>query len=144
MAKAHNFPYQYGFVEGRKIPYPIVNVTLDTVRGRRQYAFIMDSGADQCTMPQYMMLLMDVDKTKLTESQSRGIGKDLTKTREGPITIEFCGKKISLRCSFTDNNKTPLLLGKSGIFELFNISFDNDKGATIFEERITTRGTSKR
>lgn len=43
--------------------------------------------------------------------------------------------KYALRISLSINNKTPLLLGKENIFDSFNVSFDNDKEQTIFEER---------
>lgn len=44
------FPYQYGFVDNRKIPYPTVTVQLETIRGKRNYSFIMDTGADTLTL----------------------------------------------------------------------------------------------
>ncbi len=129
------FPYQYGFYDNRKVQYPIVTVQLITVRGIRNYSFIMDTGADTLTLPKYMMSLLKIDKKQLKESASQGIGKELVKTWEGIIPIIFCNKKLNVYCSFTGNNKTPLLLGKESIFDSFNIIFNNDKQQTIFEER---------
>lgn len=130
-----NFPYQYGYIDNRKIPYPLVPVELNTIRGSRSYAFIMDTGADDSTLPHYMMQLLDVDKKSLKQSTAQGVGKILVKTWEGEITITFCSQTFSLPCSFTDNDKTPLLLGKEGIFDRFNLIFDNDKQMTVFEKR---------
>lgn len=112
-----SFPYQYGFIDNRKIPYPIVPVILETIRGKRTYSFIMDTGADTTTLPKYMMTLLNVDPSKLKESLSQGIGETLVKTWEGKISITFCDKNFSITCSFTDNDRTPLLLGKEGIFD---------------------------
>lgn len=96
----------------------------------------MDTGADNLTLPYYMITLLGVKKDSLTASESQGIGKELVKTWESKIFINFCGKKFEVHCSFTDNNKTPLLLGKEDIFDQFNIVFDNNSKQTIFEERV--------
>src|SRR3989338_6894619 len=133
------FPYQYGFVDNRKIPYPIVIAQLDTIRGKRSYSFIMDTGADNLTLPKFMIELLWVEKKTLRLSKSQGIGKKLIKTWEGSISITFCRKRFSILCSFTDNDKTPFLLGKEGIFDNFNIIFNNNKEVTIFEERKHTK-----
>jgi len=128
------FPYQYGFIDNRKIPYPIVPILLDTTRGKRSFLFIMDTGADTLTLPKYMIYLLGIDKKQLRESKSQGIGKELVRTWEGKISITFCKKTFFINCSFTDNDKTPFLLGKEEIFDKFNIIFDNEKQITIFEE----------
>jgi|SRR3989344_7025830 len=129
------FPYQFRLIDNHKIPYPVVTIFLQTIRGKRGYSFIMDTGADNLTLPIYMITLLGIKKGSLVESESQGIGKELVKTWEGKIPINFCGKQFIIHCSFTDNNKTPLLLGKENIFDKFNIIFDNDKEMTIFEER---------
>lgn len=129
------FSYQFRFIDNRKIPNPKVQVAIDTVRGKRTFSFIMDTGADELTFPHYMMKLLDVNKRKLKESAAQGVGKTLVKTWEGKITITFCSQTFSLPCSFTDNDRIPLLLGKEGIFDRFNVIFDNDKQMTVFEKR---------
>lgn len=129
------FPYQYGFIDNRKIPYPIVKVHLQTVRGLRAYLFIMDTGADDLTMPKYMITLLGLKKKDLKESESQGISKKPVKTWEGTIDITFCEKTFPVHCSFTNNNKTPFLLGKEDIFDKFNITFDNDNDLTVFEKK---------
>ena len=129
------FPYQFRLAENHRIPYPIVTIFLETVRGHREFSFIMDTGADNLTLPYYMITLLGVKKQSLIESESQGIGKELVKTWEGNIPIIFFNRKFNIHCSFTNNDKTPLLLGKEGIFDFFNVTFNNDKQETIFEER---------
>lgn len=129
------FPYQYGFIDNRKIPYPTVEVLLDTIRGRRLFSFIMDTGADNLTLPYYMINLLGMKEKALTVSQSQGIGKKLVRTWEGEIRIHLCNMVFPVRCSFTDNDKTPFLLGKEGIFDRFNLVFDNENHVTVFETR---------
>ena len=129
------FPYQFRLVDNHKIPYPIVTIFLETIRGRRGFSFIMDTGADNLTLPYYMITLLGIKKESLIKSESQGIGKELVETWEGKIIIDFCVRKFAIHCSFTDNNKTPFLLGKENIFDHFNVFFDNDKQQTIFHER---------
>jgi hypothetical protein len=129
------FPYQYVFLGKKRVPYPMVTITLQTIQGAKDYLFVMDTGADMMVMPKYMMYLMDIDKSTLKKSYAHGITGKETKTFEAMIPITFCGESFSLRCAFTDNNKTPLLLGKEGIFDRFTLLFDNENGMTIFEKR---------
>lgn len=129
------FPYQYGLIDNRKIPYPIVPILLRTVRGIRQFSFIMDTGADMLTLPHYMVKLLGLNKASLIPSISQGIGKSLVKTWEGNIIIGLCKRELHTACSFTDNDTTPFLLGKIGIFDQFTVIFDNDNHRTVFQER---------
>jgi len=130
------FPYQYGFINKRRIPYPIVPIAIPTVLGDRSYAFIMDTGSDSMTLPRYMIQLLGLHQTKLRESTAQGVGETLVKTYETVIDISFCKQVFSVPCSFADNDRTPFLLGKDGIFKRFNITFDNDRQRTIFENRL--------
>lgn len=128
------FPYQYGFIDNRKIPYPIATVFLKTVRGRRAFLFIVDTGADNVTLPYYMMSLLGIKKESLSPNKSQGISKELVNTWEGTIPIELCDMQLNVHCAFTDNNKTPFLLGKEDIFSTFNVLFDNKNQQTVFEK----------
>jgi hypothetical protein len=101
----------------------------------------MDTGADTLTLPKHMISLLGINKNSLTQSLSQGIGKKLVKTWEGKILIEFCERNFPVRCSFTDNNKTPFLLGKEDVFDKFNVIFNNEEQLTIFKEIMQT--TSK-
>ncbi len=129
------FPYQYGFVDDRKIPYPIVPVQFHTIRGLRAYSFIMDTGADTLTLPNYMMTLLGIKRPSLRRSLMQGIGANLVSIWEGTIPITFCQKTFLVHCSFTEHDTTPFLLGKEGIFKRFSVTFDNDQKMTIFQER---------
>lgn len=129
------FPYQYGFIDNRKIPYPVVPVQLSTIRGLRTYSFIMDTGADTMTLPHYMITLLGIQKNTLAKGVMQGIGSNRVAVWETTIEIFFCKKTLALRCSFTDNDTTPFLLGKEGIFDRYTVTFDNDRNMTVFEEK---------
>lgn len=136
-----HFPYQYGFVDNRKIPYPIVPVTLGTIRGPRMYSFIMDTGADTMTLPRYMITLLGIKQSALTKSTMQGIGASQVNTWEAIVPIAFCKQNFSIPCSFTEHDKVPFLLGKEEIFNRFTIVFDNDQQRTTFQEKPVTSKT---
>lgn len=129
------FPYQYGLIDGRKIAYPIVIVFLETIRGRRAYSFIMDTGSDHLTLPHHMINLLGVSKKDLVSGRAQGVGKTLVQTKEGKIPITFCRQTFTVHVSFTDHDKTPFLLGRDDIFDRFNVIFDNDNQVAVFENR---------
>lgn len=129
------FPYQYGFIDNRKIPYPIIPITLNTIRGKRPYAFIMDTGADDSTLPYIMIQLLGIKERTLKKSAAQGIGKELVTTWGGNVTIMFGNETFDIPCSFVDHDNVPFLLGKTGIFDRFNILFDNNQQMTVFEKR---------
>ena len=129
------FPYQYGLLDHKKIPYPIVYVYLFTILGKRRYSFIFDTGADYMMLPKYMATVLGIDLKSLKKSQARGINKTKVTIWEGTIPVAFCGLTFDVHVSFTNNNKTPLLLGKQDIFDRFNILFDNDHQEIIISSR---------
>lgn len=71
-------------------------------------------------------------------NKSQGIGKELVRIWESEIKIYFGEDTLQVKCSFTDNDNTPFLLGKDGIFQKYNIKFDNDANETVFEQRLTS------
>lgn len=127
------FPYQYEQVGNLTIPYPLVPITLTTIRGPRNYLFLVDTGADILTLPNHMIYLLGIKRQSLKQNWSQGIGNKLVKTWGSHINIVFCNKNHLLPCIFTDNDHTPMLLGKSGIFDKYNIAFDNKNHQTIFD-----------
>jgi len=128
------FPYQYELIEGKKIPYPIVIGQLQTIRGPRDYSFILDTGADTTTFPHFMIHLLGLKEKNLKQSVSQGIGRQLVKVWEGKTTILIDSTRLAVTCNFTDNDQTPFLLGKIDVFDRFNIYFNNDKQQVEFHE----------
>ena len=98
----------------------------------------MDTGADTLTMPHYMMYRLGLAESKLKLNKSQGIGKELIKVWESEISIHLGQNNFVVNCSFTDNDNTPFLLGKDGIFQRYNLKFDSDNQQTVFEKRLTS------
>lgn len=120
------FPYRFALLEGGLVPYPIVPIYITTALfGIRRYDFIVDTGADLTTMSHFMISRIGLNKDNLFSSYAQGIGEKHIKIWEGNIKIEFCQKVFTIRCSFTDNDTTPLLLGKTDLFDKFEFYFKN-------------------
>lgn len=82
-----------------------------------------------------MATVLGIDLKSLKKSQARGINKTKVAIWEGAIPVAFCGLTFDVHVSFTDNNKTPLLLGKQDIFDRFNILFNNDNQEITISSR---------
>jgi hypothetical protein len=50
------------------------------------------------------------------------------------IAINFNNKKMVIPCVFNPNEEVPILLGRAGIIDKFNITLDGKNKAIIFEE----------
>lgn len=125
------FPYQKTLIDGHIIYYPRIIVTLNTFLGKQSFNFILDTGADMTTLPYYMISVMKLDSSNLTESTSFGIGAGETKSWNTVIDMTIGKQKYSIPCSFVKNNEIPLLLGKEGVFDIFNIFLDNERHETV-------------
>jgi len=129
------FPYKFRKFDNVVIPYPEVTVSLKTFNGNQQFSFILDTGADITTMPSYMIQVLQIDPTKLAKSYSHGINSDPVSTRNASVIATIGATTFQLPVSFIDNNSLPFLLGKEGLFDQFNIVFDNDRKETILHVR---------
>ena len=125
------FPYLKAHIDGHDIFYPRIVVTLDVFLGKQQYDFILDTGADITTLPYYMISMMKLDVSTLTESVSYGIGDGATKSWNTIIDMTIGKSSYRIPCSFVKNNGIPLLLGKEGVFDMLNIYLDNEKHETV-------------
>lgn len=130
----HIFPYSFLLIDEIITPYPIVPVELPLRLGWQVEEFIVDSGADNLTLPKQYKYLLNIDQKDLKKGECQGIGKQNVTTLETEIEIGFCGKKFKVPAVITDNKSTPLLLGKIGIWDKFNVMFNNIKKRVEFEE----------
>lgn len=49
------------------------------------------------------------------------------------VSIRIGEVELDARIAFADSNEVPRVLGRSGIFKRFRITFDEDNLRTIFE-----------
>ena len=134
-AISFEFPYRYRESGGKKLSYPEVKVQIQTFLGRQTYNFIFDSGADITTLPEYMISLVQIPKQDLVKSRSFGISSEPVYSLDAVIPVKIGSLKLDLPVTFVPNKDVPLLLGKEGIFDRFNIILDNDAQKTILQVR---------
>ena len=134
-ATSFEFPYRFQKFDGKKLAYPEIAVQLFTFVGKQTHYFIFDSGADITTMPDYMIDVLQVPKKKLIKSRSFGISGEPISSREATIPVRIRAIAFDLPVTFIPNKDIPLLLGKEGIFDRFNIILDNNAEKTILQLR---------
>lgn len=95
----------------------------------------MDTGADMTTLPGFMATELGISLKSLPKSRSQGIGKEPTRTWETRIWLKIGDTAFQAPCSFVASNKIPPLLGKAGVFDRFNLFFDNDRERLVLTPR---------
>ncbi|MFH1896039.1 MAG: retropepsin-like aspartic protease [bacterium] len=132
------FPYQpkatlhYG-----EIPDPRITVYLKSLFGFEPVTMLADTGADVSMLPRSWAKRLGI---KLSTLKSHNIlvasGKEI-KVYRGEITLKFRQKspEITIPCTFTASDQTPLLLGRVGIFHRFSLKFSHtSKALLIFDK----------
>lgn len=133
--KIIEFPYQYVTIESiGRVFYPYIKAKLKTVQGWKEFRFIVDTGADLTTLPRYMVPILNINLTKAKKSTSQGIGGNIVNTWLTTIPVNFNGHTTTIRCSITDELKTPLLLGRIDLLDTkMSWHFDGRRKKIIFE-----------
>lgn len=133
--RVHCFPYRFGITSDKKIiPYPYAPVYFFTSFGKKRVSLLVDSGADLTTLSDDYIDLLGVLRKNLIKTECNGVG-GMVFAWEAEIKIEFCGLQMKIPVQFIKNDHdTPLILGKLGIWDKFNVLFNNKKKMTEFEE----------
>ena len=77
-------------------------------------------------LPRAFGELMGLDFTRLPAVAVSGIEGRGLKAFKGPLSLQIAGVTLPpIPCLFADSDRTPLLLGREGFFDLFDIRFDN-------------------
>lgn len=117
-----------------KVFYPYIPVYLKTIEDWKDFDFIVDTGADFTTLPRRAEQILGIDLSRCKESKAEGIGGVIVKTRETQIQIRIKGYIFKVRCSITEDDKTPFLLGRVDLLDTrFSWHFDSQTKKIIFE-----------
>lgn len=122
-----------------KVFYPYIPVYLKTVKGWKDFDFIVDTGADFTTLPRRAENILGLDLNQCKESKAEGIGGVEVKTWETQIPIRLKNFEFTVRCSITEDDKTPFLLGRiDNLDKIFSWIFDADRKKIIFKKIRTS------
>ena len=70
--------------------------------------------------------LLGLNFSRLPTLTVKGIEGRGIRAYKGTVTLRLAGRPLPpIPCLYADSDKTPLLLGREGFFDLFNITFDN-------------------
>lgn len=131
------FPYQpkltkhYGV-----IPNPRVTIFIKALFGFEPVTFLVDTGADVSMLPRSWAQRLGIKLKDLSSHTMLNAAGKKMKVYRSEITIKLDkgSKELTIPCAFTASNKTPLLLGRLGIFRIFTLEFSHRKKALYFEE----------
>ena len=129
------FPFRYvNFPLIGKVFYPYIAVYLKTIEGWKDFDFIVDTGADFTTLPRRAEEILGIDLSRCKESRAEGIGGVVIKTWETKIPIRIKDFELEVRCSITEDDKTPFLLGRIDLLDSrFSWHFNSLAKKIIFE-----------
>ena len=70
--------------------------------------------------------LLGLNFSRLPTLTVKGIEGRGIRAYKSTVTLRLAGHLLPpIPCLYADSDKTPLLLGREGFFDLFNITFDN-------------------
>ena len=133
--KTIEFPFRYVHLPFiGEVFYPFVPIFLKTIKGWREFDFLVDTGADFTTLPRRAEEMLGINLSQCRETIAEGIGGIKVKIWEAKIPIRIKNFETKIRCSITEDDKTPFLLGRVDLLEThFSWHFDAKAKKIIFE-----------
>jgi hypothetical protein len=119
------FPYRYKESPFGRLPDPLATIFVCTWYGWRPFDFLVDSGADVTMVPKSLAEWVGVDLKKLPRLRSYGVEGKGVQAHHGSLRIRVSKDEFTIPCLFSSQERTPLLLGRAGLFNRFTIVFDN-------------------
>lgn len=98
------------------------------------FSFLFDTGADVTSFPASAAEKLGIDLDKCPQEPMSGYEGTTILVYKSDITINFNNKKLIVPCVFNPNEDVPILLGRAGIIERFNIMLDGKHKTITFEE----------
>lgn len=118
-------PNQYGGVDFTAVlPVKLSNPAKHSPP-TRNFEAIIDSGASQCLFHSDIGEAIGLNIEKGTLQETTGVSGERTRIYLHPVTLHVPGgQMLKIRAGFTDRLPVAGLLGMSGFFEHFKITFD--------------------
>ena len=112
---------------GRITRRPIVEIELSNGKHARVFSALLDSGADQITMPAYIAELFGIERGRALVRPMLGISMKPIHGFVGELTIriERQTERFAALVVFVDS-EMPIVLGREGFFDRYRIKFEQD------------------
>ncbi|HVM60650.1 MAG TPA: retropepsin-like aspartic protease [Verrucomicrobiae bacterium] len=126
------FPYRTRLESGVSVLVPVVLAELPTPYGVFPIRLVLDSGADCTMLSRALGELAGIDVSSLPRTKVKGIAGQSVEARRGTVRLRIGGLQVpSIPCLYVESKMSPLLLGREGFFDLFNITLDNRRKKTV-------------
>jgi hypothetical protein len=112
---------------GRYTKRPIVEVEISRGGPARKFLALIDSGADQITMPAAIAEALGIVRATCPSRALMGITMQRTEGFVAPVSIrvQHQPEAITAPAVFIDTD-VPVLLGQEGFFDRYRIKFEKD------------------
>ena len=122
---------------------PVIDLLFTEKTGRNLYSFIVDSGADISLAPRQLADRIGLDWDKGSKITLSGISPKPECTLEGRIQkvsalVPDLAFELALPVCFANGN-APLLIGREGFFDEFDITLDKTRRRTVFTKKRPRR-----
>lgn len=129
------FPYGIKYSQGfGKILTVYIWLNLESPTGIKPFLFLFDTGADITSFPISVAKKLGVDLDKCPEESMTGYEGTTVLVYRSNIKILFNRKSLKIPCVFHPNEEIPIILGRAGIIDRFNIFMDGKNKEITFEE----------
>lgn len=102
--------------------------------GNIPFFFLFDTGADVTSFPASAAEKLGIDLDKCPKEPMSGYEGTTISVYRSEVRVVFNGKSFFVPCVFNPNEEVPILLGRAGILNRFNIFLDGKRKEVIFEE----------
>lgn len=127
-----SFPYERRRIAEGDLIDPRVTLQIKTKMGYLSIKFLVDSGADVTTLPiDPYAELFNFKKNPTEKVTIGGIEGKGVDAYPFLLNVRIEETKFRLRCYFLESKIDPLL-GRLDFWDLYSITFDNQKDLTIF------------
>lgn len=112
---------------GRYTKRPIIEIEISRGGHGRKFLALIDSGADQITMPAAIADALGIDRSACRPRTMMGITMERTEGFVAPVVIKVQHhvEPITVPAVFIDTD-VPVLLGQEGFFDRYRIKFEKD------------------
>lgn len=129
------FPYGIKYSSGfGKILTVYIWLDLESPTGIKPFFFLFDTGADITSFPISAAKKLGIDLDKCPEESMTGYEGTAVLVYKSQIKIKFNEKTFEVPCVFNPNEEVPIILGRAGIIDKFNILLDSKNKEIVFEE----------
>lgn len=130
MSSGYIFPYGITLREGGMVDtFPAVEISFLSKNGERlSLILLIDSGAVVSALPKTDALVLGIDLQQGVPTPISGVGGEMIAGWKHEISVRI-GRRNSfmLPIVFLDNELSPRILGRAGVFDRFTVIFEESQ-----------------